>query len=302
LLSFLATVIFAILYGGGSTDNITQPHAFFVSGMYLILAILLAVFGWKLLYLVSVINVKVPFLRGKLQITAMTVTLVFVFSSRAIKDFLSGLNIGEIDFGNPDTEPISKQILLFFLFFVWEVIPAFLVIGLFWRIPNTAAVKSRTISNSTNNNQSSTYAATSSNPNTSTEAVPAYTKTPVNQPLPLNNYGAVNSRGSNDLIPPSYSFGKGGGIQNSSNMSIQNNLPVNITPGEIVIESTSDCDTMLGGSLLNDASVVSAGVYVNPRSVNRGGVRIPTFTLSKDTKLTGYSTISPLLNNRNQDQ
>ena len=84
----------------------------------------------------------------------MTVTLVFVFTSRAIKDFLSGLLIGDLDYENPHVrtflrqvledlrmfqlESIPTQTLLFSLMFVWEVIPAVLVIGLFWRIPNTA--------------------------------------------------------------------------------------------------------------------------------------------------------------------
>jgi len=231
---FIVTLVFAILWGANKPD-IQQPHAFFIAIMYLILSLLLAIFGWKLLYLVSFVNVKVPFLRSKFQITTMTVALVFIFSSRALKDFLSGLNIGSLTYQNPYEESLLMQLLLFSLMFVWEVIPATLVIVLFWRIPNTAV-------------HSSTLTSSIAEPSTppETESTTAETQQQYRDPDQELNDGniqnsLVNSEVNNETTP-------------SRDFSPQHN-----------VEQT--------------------------RQFYR---RFPSFAVS-NTTLTGYNTISPLL-------
>jgi len=86
----------------------------------------------------------------------MTVTLCFVFVSRAIKDFLSGFGIGNLDLSDPEVVPpslpsltrhnissysspflskmeaIPLQTMLFTIYLVWEIIPAVMVLVFFW--------------------------------------------------------------------------------------------------------------------------------------------------------------------------
>jgi len=132
--AFISTVVVAVAYGVDS-DLIQASHAFFVAAMFLFLAVSLAVFGWRLIYLVSVANVKIPFLKSKLQISMLTVILCFVFASRSIKDLLSGLNIATLDLSDPQKQPPLMQAILFSVYFFWEIIPATLVLVFFWRIP-----------------------------------------------------------------------------------------------------------------------------------------------------------------------
>jgi len=165
----------------------------------------------------------------------MTVALVFIFSSRALKDFLSGLNIGSLTYQNPYEESLLMQLLLFSLMFVWEVIPATLVIVLFWRIPNTAV-------------HSSTLTSSIAEPSTppETESTTAETQQQYRDPDQELNDGniqnsLVNSEVNNETTP-------------SRDFSPQHN-----------VEQT--------------------------RQFYR---RFPSFAVS-NTTLTGYNTISPLL-------
>jgi len=119
---------------------IQDGSAFFISFMYLLLAVGLAVYGWKLLYLVGVKNVKLPFLKSKYHISVITISLFIVFTSRSIKDFLSGVHIGDIPIDDDTSKRLPTQILLVSLMIVWEIVPACMVIFLFWRIPDSRAV------------------------------------------------------------------------------------------------------------------------------------------------------------------
>ena len=62
----------------------------------------------------------------------LTVTLCFVFTSRAVKDFLSGLNIAAFDLSDPEKVTVGMQALLFSIYFFWEIIPAAFVLVFFW--------------------------------------------------------------------------------------------------------------------------------------------------------------------------
>jgi len=140
LLAFLVTIIFAHYYGpedvlGGAV------HAYFVAAMYLLLSAGLAYFGWRLMYLVGSQNIRIPFLKSRLQISVLTVTLFFVFISRGVKDFLSGLGIAQWK-GDPAEQALTTQALLFSVYAFWEIVPAFLVILFFWHIPGSRSNES----------------------------------------------------------------------------------------------------------------------------------------------------------------
>eukprot|EP01125_Pyxidicula_operculata_P019860 TRINITY_DN721_c7_g1_i1.p1 TRINITY_DN721_c7_g1~~TRINITY_DN721_c7_g1_i1.p1 ORF type:complete len:377 (-),score=23.79 TRINITY_DN721_c7_g1_i1:169-1299(-) len=141
LCAFLGTVIVSAV-----NDELKQEadnvNAFIVSIMYLILSLAMAVFGWKLHKLVSTLTIKVPFLRSSAHITIVSFILVSVFISRAIKDFLTGLDIGSLDVPNDPSasDTLAVEISLFVMMFLWEIIPAATVIFLFWRIPDPRVV------------------------------------------------------------------------------------------------------------------------------------------------------------------
>jgi len=134
--AFISTIVVAS-YFGVDLDIVQNAHAFFVAGMYLFLSASLAVFGWRLVYLVSVKNVKIPFLKSKLQIAILTMTLLFVFGSRAVKDFLSGFGKATFNLSDPSMQPITTQAILFSMYLFWEIIPATLVLIFFWHIPGS---------------------------------------------------------------------------------------------------------------------------------------------------------------------
>lgn len=103
-------IIFAI--PGVSADAFSKFHILFVSIMYFCLSAFLGIYGWKLWRLVSQQQIRVcnmtltthsqvPFLRGKLEIIGMTVLVVLIFTSRAIKDFLGYFNVGKIPIVDP---------------------------------------------------------------------------------------------------------------------------------------------------------------------------------------------------------
>jgi len=116
--------------------EVQEGFALFIAAMYLVLAVFLAIYGWKLLYLVGVKNIRMPFLKSKLHISAITVTLFLVFTSRAIKAFLTAFNIGDIDI-SITLIPMAIQFLLICLMVLWEIGPSLMVLFLFWSIPDS---------------------------------------------------------------------------------------------------------------------------------------------------------------------
>eukprot|EP01127_Copromyxa_protea_P021037 TRINITY_DN7131_c0_g1_i1.p1 TRINITY_DN7131_c0_g1~~TRINITY_DN7131_c0_g1_i1.p1 ORF type:complete len:390 (+),score=31.63 TRINITY_DN7131_c0_g1_i1:31-1200(+) len=119
---------------------IDAAEAFFISIMYLALALLLSFFGWRLVYLIMTNSVQVPFLKNKSRVIILTVILVLIFTSRSVRDLLAGFNIGNISLNDPMGLPIELQVGAFLVMFIWELIPAVIVIFLFWHIPHTAEV------------------------------------------------------------------------------------------------------------------------------------------------------------------
>jgi len=115
---------------------------FFCAIMFIILSGFLAFFGSQVIIIVANEAVKVNFLRHKIQLSILTVLLVLIFVSRAVKDFLSGFDIGTSNISNnPEEDTIGQQSLFFSLMVVWDLIPATMVIGLFWHIPDAHTIE-----------------------------------------------------------------------------------------------------------------------------------------------------------------
>eukprot|EP01126_Amoeba_proteus_P042815 TRINITY_DN4664_c0_g1_i16.p2 TRINITY_DN4664_c0_g1~~TRINITY_DN4664_c0_g1_i16.p2 ORF type:complete len:187 (+),score=32.23 TRINITY_DN4664_c0_g1_i16:837-1397(+) len=77
--------------------------------------------------------------RSRLRLVISTVFLVLVFLSRSIRDLLVGLGHDPIQL--QECLPVSVQIQVFMMMLVWELIPAVIVIFLFWHIPNPSESK-----------------------------------------------------------------------------------------------------------------------------------------------------------------
>lgn len=93
---------------------ISAASTFFIAIMYLVLALLLTFFGWRLVYLIMTTTVqvltllfshshppKVPFLKSKSRVIVLTIILVLTFISRSIRDLLAGFKIGNISLSDP---------------------------------------------------------------------------------------------------------------------------------------------------------------------------------------------------------
>eukprot|EP01126_Amoeba_proteus_P009637 TRINITY_DN13667_c0_g1_i1.p1 TRINITY_DN13667_c0_g1~~TRINITY_DN13667_c0_g1_i1.p1 ORF type:complete len:286 (-),score=52.69 TRINITY_DN13667_c0_g1_i1:14-871(-) len=118
------------------TDGIDRGLAFFVSFMYMVLSSLLGYFGWRLYSrLLITTNVQMAFLGSKRRTLFSTILLVFVFASRGVRDLLAGFDYGVIPLNTPKMGT-KIQVLLVVMMMVWEIIPAIIVLFLFWHIPN----------------------------------------------------------------------------------------------------------------------------------------------------------------------
>eukprot|EP01127_Copromyxa_protea_P010406 TRINITY_DN2533_c0_g1_i3.p1 TRINITY_DN2533_c0_g1~~TRINITY_DN2533_c0_g1_i3.p1 ORF type:complete len:366 (-),score=37.94 TRINITY_DN2533_c0_g1_i3:217-1314(-) len=125
-----------MIYALDSLPRIAMKvHLSFVCVMYISLSGFLAVYGWRLWGLVSQQKVRVPFLNGKAEIIGMTVLVTLIFTSRAIKDFLAVFELGVIPLVDPCTAPVKDQIISFVVSFIWDIVPASLLLFIFWNIP-----------------------------------------------------------------------------------------------------------------------------------------------------------------------
>jgi len=123
-----------------SSENATwvdNSFAYFTAIMYFFLAVVLAYYGWRLLYLVVTTDVQIPFLKSRTRVTVLSILLVLIFSSRSVRDCLAGAGVGVISVSSPFALPLATQIAVFLMMFIWELIPAVVVISFFWHIPHT---------------------------------------------------------------------------------------------------------------------------------------------------------------------
>jgi hypothetical protein len=145
LTCFGIMVTMAILYGGRH-PYVESGLYIFVASIYFLLVAFLAIFGWKMYKAVANAKQQTGYFqkRGLTQVVTVTIIVIIAFFSRAIKDAIAAFKIGIIEVENPHDE-VWRQVVLFCLFFIWEIAPTALVNLLFWHIPkqNITATKSR---------------------------------------------------------------------------------------------------------------------------------------------------------------
>jgi len=121
---------------GAANEPLQMGFMAFVAFMYLLLSVSLAIYGIRLFKLVKNVKLQVPFITGKKSMVIATAIMILLFLSRSVRDAVAAANIGLLSLEDP-TAPVKIQLLLFFLYFAWEIIPTGFVIYLFWRIPKT---------------------------------------------------------------------------------------------------------------------------------------------------------------------
>eukprot|EP01120_Amphizonella_sp_Union-15-10_P012228 TRINITY_DN5396_c0_g1_i4.p1 TRINITY_DN5396_c0_g1~~TRINITY_DN5396_c0_g1_i4.p1 ORF type:complete len:325 (-),score=24.07 TRINITY_DN5396_c0_g1_i4:64-1038(-) len=137
-LILLTVQIFFMLYLINRDDKHVQVWiSLFVSLMYFLLSLSIAIYGGIVIRLIRFSRLKVPFVTGKGPFIVGTVLTILVFFSRGIRDALAAWDIGVITLSDPSKQSLQLQIFLFVCSFVWEIVPTVLVIILFWRIPKT---------------------------------------------------------------------------------------------------------------------------------------------------------------------
>lgn len=104
----------------------------FSAVVFLILVFILAGYGW-LLY--SALKASHSFVQPvPTAIFPITFIIFMLFLSRCIFDFV---NVAGYWIVYVDSNAIRDNLIIFFLYFFWEILPAVLILGLFWKIPTT---------------------------------------------------------------------------------------------------------------------------------------------------------------------
>jgi hypothetical protein len=115
---------------------------------YVILSLAITYYGWKLKALIINQSVKVPFLKSRWALFALTILLSIIFLIRGIWNFLLATEyvhaniqiIPVILFGCPCPN-IRDQLITTFLLILWEVLPSTVMLGIFWKIPKAKPIK-----------------------------------------------------------------------------------------------------------------------------------------------------------------
>lgn len=112
-------------------------HEIFLSLMYMFLSILLFYYGYQVMNIIA--QIRVTMLADKQKHIFLTTVLSLIFFSRGVKELLSSFNIG-LEIISPTKQSIQMQVLIFFLYIFWDIVPCLLVIIIFWDIPATGSV------------------------------------------------------------------------------------------------------------------------------------------------------------------
>jgi len=118
---------------------------------YVLLSVAILFYGWKLKYLIFKKNVKVPFLKHRYSLLILTLLLSFIFTLRAIWNFILAVQFNNISirlvpiiyYGCPCPK-IIDQLITSSLLIIWDIIPSAVMIGIFWKIPKSNSPKSST--------------------------------------------------------------------------------------------------------------------------------------------------------------
>jgi len=125
-----------------ASTKLETAQAIFNGCAYVLLSVAILIYGWKLKNLIFLKNVKIPFLKHRYSLFILTVLLSFIFTIRAIWNFILA-----VQFNNPNFNlvPIlyfgcpcpktNDQIIISSLLILWDIIPSAVMIGIFWKIP-----------------------------------------------------------------------------------------------------------------------------------------------------------------------
>ncbi|KAL6044073.1 putative Transmembrane 7 superfamily member [Balamuthia mandrillaris] len=102
--------------------------------IFCFLVTILAFYGWKVYLLMKKGQIQIPFQPQRtspIYVIAVTVLMFFLFTTRAVYNVLAAFGVISLAV---ESGFAWQDGIVFMLFFVWEIIPASLVILLFWRI------------------------------------------------------------------------------------------------------------------------------------------------------------------------
>lgn len=102
--------------------------------VFLVLVAILAWYGYRLHVAISSTAKHQMLFQVPPGLFVVTVIIILLFSSRSIYDFV---NVASKYVVNLDSHTAEDQLIIFFAYFFWEIVPAIMIIVLFWRIPTT---------------------------------------------------------------------------------------------------------------------------------------------------------------------
>jgi len=131
----IAIIVSEIRYANAPTTPnwLTNLTAIFGGVLFLILMIILTIYGWKAKSS-NQLNLQPLIQKANSQTSLIIVTFILfiLFCSRSFYDFFtvkSSLSLDSCDFSS------ANSIYVLLTFFAWEILPILLVLFLFWRIP-----------------------------------------------------------------------------------------------------------------------------------------------------------------------
>eukprot|EP00026_Physarum_polycephalum_P009186 Phypoly_transcript_09299.p1 GENE.Phypoly_transcript_09299~~Phypoly_transcript_09299.p1 ORF type:complete len:415 (+),score=36.99 Phypoly_transcript_09299:118-1362(+) len=102
--------------------------------VFLVLVAILAWYGFRLHVAISSTAKHQMLFQVPPGLFVVTVIIILLFLSRCIYDFVNVTSTYVVDL---DSNSAKDQLIIFFAYFSWEIVPAIMIIVLFWRIPTT---------------------------------------------------------------------------------------------------------------------------------------------------------------------
>jgi len=102
--------------------------------VFVILVAILAWYGYSLHKVIRSTTKHQMLYQVPSNIFVVTFMIVLLFLSRCIFDFMNTAGKWEVDI---DDEHVGSQLVVFFAYFLWEIVPTVTIVLLFWRIPTT---------------------------------------------------------------------------------------------------------------------------------------------------------------------
>jgi hypothetical protein len=137
LLTFAAMVAVVERVSSHLSESFVQGAQVCIAMMWVVLATLLAVFGWRVSGLLQRRVIRIPFHPKRAPpalLNACTLLLFLIFCSRAVYDFFAAVAFRLVSV----QDTIAwRQAVVFLVYLVWEILPALVVLFVSWEIPRT---------------------------------------------------------------------------------------------------------------------------------------------------------------------